>query len=124
MPVVVEAVTEDKYNEWAAKHKQAQPAAAAPAGGAAPAPGAQQAAAADGKATYNGLCMACHGAGLAGAPKFGDKAQWAKRIAQGQATLYEHAIKGIRAMPAKGGNPALSDEQVKAAVDYMVAQSK
>ncbi|MCU0870510.1 MAG: cytochrome c oxidase subunit II [Burkholderiales bacterium] len=79
---------------------------------------------ADGAKVYNGICVACHAAGVAGAPKVGDKAAWKARIAQGQATLHEHAIKGIRAMPAKGGNPALSDDEVKAAVDYMVAQSK
>jgi cytochrome c oxidase subunit 2 len=120
MPVVVEAVTEDKYNEWVAKHKA--PAAAPAQASAAVAPA--QAAATDGKGTYEQLCTTCHGAGLLGAPKFGDKAQWSARIAQGQATLYDHAIKGIRAMPPKGGNPALSDAQVKAAVDYMVAHAK
>jgi cytochrome c oxidase subunit 2 len=123
MPIVVEAVTEDKYKEWVAANK---PAAAAPAatGAAQPAPAAAKTAAVDGKGTYDGLCGACHSAGIAGAPKTGDKGQWAPRIAQGEATLYEHAIKGIRAMPPKGGNLALSDEQVKAAVDYMTAQSK
>jgi cytochrome c oxidase subunit 2 len=123
MPVVVEAMPEDKYQEWVAKHKApaAQPAQA----GAAAAPAAPaQAAAADGKSTYEQVCTACHGAGLMGAPKLGDKAQWSARIAQGQATLYEHALKGIRAMPPKGGNLALPDAQVKAAVDYMAAQSK
>jgi len=59
-----------------------------------------------------------------GAPKAGDKAAWAPRIAQGLPTLHEHANKGIRAMPAKGGNPALSDDQVNAAVDYMVSLAK
>jgi cytochrome c oxidase subunit 2 len=118
MPIVVEAVTEDKYKEWVAKQKAAQ-SAAPTAGGAQAAAGA-----ADGKGTYDSVCVACHGAGLVGAPKPGDKAQWTPRMAQGQDTLYQHAIHGIRAMPAKGGNPALSDAQVKAAVDYMVGQSK
>jgi cytochrome c oxidase subunit 2 len=124
MPIVVEAVSEDKYKEWVAANKPAAPAAAAPAAAQAAPAGGAKAAAVDGKGTYDGLCGACHAAGLAGAPKTGDQGQWAPRLAQGQATLYEHAIKGIRAMPPKGGNPALSDEQVKAAVDYMVAQSK
>jgi cytochrome c5 len=59
-----------------------------------------------------------------GAPKTGDKAAWQPRIAQGKATLYQHAIGGIRAMPAKGGNASLSDADVKAAVDYLLAQAK
>ena len=77
-----------------------------------------------GEEVYNGACVACHGAGIAGAPKKGDKALWAPRIAQGLSTLYEHAIKGFKSMPAKGGQVALSDDEVKAAVDYQVAQSK
>jgi cytochrome c5 len=77
-----------------------------------------------GEEVYNAACMACHVAGVAGAPKTGDKAAWAPRIAQGTATLYEHAIKGFKTMPAKGGQSALSDDEVKAAVDYQVAKSK
>jgi cytochrome c5 len=77
-----------------------------------------------GEEVYNGACVACHGAGIAGAPKTGDKALWAPRIAQGVATLYEHAIKGFKTMPAKGGQVALSDDEVKASVDYQVAKSK
>lgn len=77
-----------------------------------------------GEEVYNGACVACHGAGIAGAPKTGDKALWAPRIAQGVATLYEHAIKGFKTMPAKGGQVALSDDEVKAGVDYQVAKSR
>jgi cytochrome c5 len=77
-----------------------------------------------GEEVYNGACVACHGAGIAGAPKTGDKALWAPRIAQGMNTLYEHAIKGFKTMPAKGGQVALSDDEVKAGVDYQVAKSK
>jgi len=84
--------------------------------------------AADGKATYDKACMACHAAGVAGAPKFGDKADWGPRIAQGNDTLYTHALKGFTGkkgmMPAKGGNASLADADVKAAVDYMVSQGK
>ena len=76
---------------------------------------------------YNGGCVACHGAGVAGAPRVGDKDAWAERIDKGVTTLYANAINGLQGssgvMPAKGGNPALSDDEVKAAVDYMVAQS-
>lgn len=77
-----------------------------------------------GEEVFNGACVACHGAGIAGAPKMGDKATWAPRIAQGVNVLYEHAIKGFKTMPAKGGQVALSDDEVKAAVDYQVAKSK
>ncbi len=78
----------------------------------------------DGKATYQSACFACHGTGAAGAPKLGDKAAWKNRIAQGDATLFDHAINGFKGMPAKGGNASLSDAAVKAAVEYMVKGSK
>lgn len=90
---------------------------------AAPAPG-KPAGPADGKVVYEKACTACHGSGLMNSPKAGDKAAWGPRIAQGKPTLYEHAIKGIRLMPAKGGSAALSDDEVKAAVDYMVGLAK
>ncbi|MDX1455091.1 MAG: c-type cytochrome [Gammaproteobacteria bacterium] len=81
-----------------------------------------------GEAAYNKACIACHGAGVAGAPKFGDAAAWTDRIAQGNDTLYKHAIEGYQGsagyMPPKGGASYLSDEEVKAAVDYMVEGSK
>lgn len=100
----------------------AAPAAAAPAAAAAPVASADA-----GKTTYNSACVACHGAGIAGAPKLGDKAAWAPRLAQGNAVLYEHAIKGFQGkagvMPPKGGSAA-PDADVKAAVDFMVASSK
>ena len=80
-----------------------------------------------GKKLYDAACVACHGAGIAGAPKFGDKSAWGPRIAQGKPTLYEHAIKGFQGkagvMPPKGGSSA-SDDEVKAAVDYMAAAAK
>ena len=91
-------------------------------------PSANAAAAADGKKIYDASCMVCHAAGVAGAPKLGDKANWGPRIAQGADTLHTHAIKGFQGkagmMPPKGGNMSLKDEDVKAAVDYMVSQSK
>ena len=82
--------------------------------------------AADGAATYNGTCVGCHGTGAAGAPKVGDKAAWKPRIALGMDTLYKVALHGKpgTAMMAKGGNAGLSDDAVKAAVDYMVSKSK
>jgi cytochrome c5 len=78
----------------------------------------------NGKKTFEGACAACHMTGVAGAPKVGEKAAWAPRLAQGKDALYEHAIKGKGVMPPKGGNAALSDGEVKAAVDHMVSLSK
>lgn len=82
-----------------------------------------------GKATYDSICVACHGSGIPGIPQLGDAAAWAPRIAQGNDVLYEHAIAGYTGasgmpMPAKGGNPSLSDDAVKAAVDYIATNSK
>jgi cytochrome c5 len=68
---------------------------------------------------YNAACAACHSAGAAGAPKMGDAGAWAARIRQGYDTLVSHAINGIRAMPAKGGNPNLNDIEVARAVAHM-----
>jgi cytochrome c5 len=85
---------------------------------------AVQAHAASGKEIYDTTCIACHGSGAAGAPKLGDKAAWAPRIAAGAAALHGSALKGKGVMPAKGGNAALSDAEVIAAVDFMLAQSK
>ena len=92
----------------------------------------QQAAAAQadlaGDAVYNMACVACHGAGVAGAPKFGDPASWKARIAKGADTLHKHAIEGFQGeggfMPAKGGRVDLSDQSIINAVDYMTAGSK
>lgn len=81
-----------------------------------------------GEETFKQTCSACHGAGIAGAPKFGDKKAWGPRLAGGIAILREHALKGFTgeagAMPAKGGNPALNDQSVLNAVDYMVKAAK
>ena len=81
-----------------------------------------------GKAAYDTTCAACHTAGVAGAPKLGDKAAWKDRIAKGEAALTTNAIKGFQGkagfMPPKGGNAAMKDEDVKAAVQYMVEKSK
>jgi cytochrome c5 len=97
------------------------PSAAAPAAATA---AAAPAGAADGKKIYETTCVACHGAGLAGAPKFGDKAAWAPRLKEGMPAVYQIALHGKGAMPPKGGNMSLSDADVKAAVDYMVNAAK
>ncbi len=98
--------------------------AAAPA--APPAPVAADNSA--GKSVYGKTCALCHAAGVAGAPKPGDKGDWAPRIAQGNDVLYKHAIEGYTGakglMPPRGGSASLSDDEVKTAVDFMVAQSR
>ena len=81
---------------------------------------AEETASVDGQAIYQQTCMACHDTGVAGAPTRGDAKAWEPRLAQGIETLYDHAINGLNIMPPKGGNASLSDEEVKAAVDYMV----
>ena len=110
----------------AAAKSAAAPAAVAPAAPAAVASAAP--AKTDGKKAYDTACVACHGMGIAGAPKLGDKAAWSARIAQGTNVLHDHAIKGFQGkagvMPAKGGAASMPDADVKAAVDYMVAAAK
>jgi cytochrome c5 len=82
----------------------------------------------DGEQVYNTACMACHGSGVAGAPKLGDAGAWKARIAQGADTLHKHAIEGYQGaagfMPPKGGQTQLSDAEVSAAVDFMAAKSR
>jgi len=114
----------------------AAPEAAAPAVPEAVAPEAAAPAAAadatvagvDGKKIFGNVCSMCHAAGVAGAPKPGDKADWGPRIAQGKDMLYKHALEGFTGakgmMPARGGSTTLKDEEVKAAVDYMVSLSQ
>lgn len=81
-----------------------------------------------GKKIYGNVCAMCHASGAAGAPKPGDKADWGPRIAQGMDMLHKHAIEGFTGakgvMPARGGSATLSDDDVKAAVGYMVELSK
>jgi cytochrome c5 len=108
------------------------PEAAAPA--AAPEAVAQAAEPAEaanhdlGKKVFGNVCSMCHASGAAGAPKFGNKDEWAPRIAQGNDVLYKHALEGFTGakgmMPARGGSATLKDEEVKAAVDYMVEKAK
>jgi cytochrome c5 len=72
---------------------------------------------------YETSCKLCHAAGVAGAPKMGDKAAWAPRIAQGKATLYDHAIKGFKGMPPKGTCMDCTDPEIKELVDYLVKKA-
>lgn len=85
--------------------------AAAPAAGGAPRAG---------DVVYKASCSACHDTGAAGAPKHGDKGDWGSRIAKGKPTLYKHAISGFNAMPPKGMCMTCSDDEIKAAVDYLI----
>lgn len=113
----------------AACGKSEPPKSEAPPPAAAPAPVADATAdGGKGAELFKKTCAMCHQTGVAGAPKLGDQADWGPRIAQGPDTLYKHAIEGFNgakgAMPAKGGNPALSDDEVKVIVDFMVAKAK
>ena len=112
----------------AAAAAPAAPTAAAPPAPAAPAAtpvaaAAPAAAGGGGEALYKQACVACHAAGVAGAPKLGDKAAWAPRVAQGVPALVQSVVKGKGAMPPKGGSAA-SEAELKAAVEYMVGTVK
>jgi cytochrome c5 len=118
-------------NQAGAKFKEKP--AAVPAKQEAAAPTQQVAAAApqaatpqkvDGKAVYDKVCVACHQVSVANSPKLGDQAAWAPRIKTGMDSLVQSVIKGKGAMPPKAGNPALTDAEIRAAVDFMVSQSK
>jgi len=76
-----------------------------------------------GQEVYNKVCTACHAAGVLGAPKVGDKALWEPRFAQGLDTLVTHAVTGIRAMPAKGGDPSLTETHIKDSIIYMLGET-
>ncbi len=75
-----------------------------------------------GKEVYDGVCFACHASGVLAAPKFRDQADWANRIAKGKEALLQSAINGLNNMPARGGNPNLQDEELKAAIEYMLGE--
>jgi cytochrome c5 len=112
------------------KKESAAPEASVPANQetVAPAPAPAEPVVAEnvlGKKVFNNTCSLCHASGAAGAPIKGNKEEWGPRIAQGKDVLYKHAIEGFTgtkgAMPARGGNPKLTDDEVKAGVDYMVS---
>ena len=77
-----------------------------------------------GELVYQKNCSGCHNPGIAGAPKTGDKRAWQGHIAHGIEHLVENAIKGVGNMPPRGGHPNLSDAEIRAAVDYIVEQSR
>jgi cytochrome c5 len=107
-------------NQAGAKFKQ--PAAQKPQAAAAAAPA--KPGAVDGKAVYDKVCVACHQQSVAGSPPLGDKAAWAPRIQTGIDAMVQSVTKGKGAMPPKAGNPALSEAEIRAAVEFMVSQSK
>lgn len=76
-----------------------------------------------GKQVVSQVCAVCHGTGMMNSPKVGNADDWAPRLEKGMDTLYDHAINGFNMMPARGGNPKLSDDEVKAAVDYMISSA-
>jgi len=78
----------------------------------------------DGPTVYNSVCGACHNSGVAGAPKLDDKSAWASRLGAGTEALYASVINGKGAMPAKGGAVSLSDDEIKASVDYILSKVK
>ena len=111
-------------NQAGAKFKEKPAAAPAQQQAATSQPQGKPAAAADGKAVYDKVCFACHAQSVAGSPKIGDKAAWAPRIQTGMDSLVQSVIKGKGAMPPKAGNPSLSDAEIRAAIEFMTAQSK
>jgi len=111
-----------KVEEVAKKVEEAPKTVEAPK--VAEAPKTVEAPKADGEAVYHSVCFACHATGVAGSPVFGNKELWAPRIATGMDALYHSAINGKGAMPPKGGKFSLSDDEVKAAVSYMVDHAK
>lgn len=76
----------------------------------------------DGPTVYNSVCGACHNTGVAGAPKIDSKSDWAPRVATGAAALYASVLQGKNAMPPKGGASALSDDEIKGTVDYILSR--
>jgi len=100
----------------------AEAASTAPA--ASPIPSSAPADSNAGRQVYRQTCAFCHDKGIAGAPRVGDRLVWGPRLAQGMDALYASAIHGKGAMPARGGNPALADADIEAAVDYILAQSR
>lgn len=96
--------------------EEGEHAAEAPAAEAAPLDPALAA----GKEVYDASCGMCHDSGMMNAPKPGDKAAWEARLAAGMETVMKNTIEGFGGMPAKGGNPDLTDEQLQGAVDYMI----
>ncbi|RMG30271.1 MAG: cytochrome c5 family protein [Gammaproteobacteria bacterium] len=109
------------------EHSGGQPgtaAGSAPQAAAAPASGSGQGDAAHGEKIVQGTCFACHGTGAAGAPKIGDRAAWAPRIAQGMEVLLQHATQGYKAMPPKGTCASCSEQDLRDAITYMVQKSR
>ena len=117
-PAPATAADSGAGTEAATAGSETAPEAAAPAATA-----VSKADPAKGKAIYDTSCAVCHATGVAGAPKAGDKAAWASRVSQGYATMYDHALNGIGAMPPKGGNASLSETDLGDAVGYLFVEA-
>lgn len=115
-------------NDAASTHEAASPSAAVDTAAPQAAPEPVAAEPSPGQKAYESTCVMCHGSPAVGAPVLGNKDDWAPRIAQGKDVLYTHALEGFTgqkgAMPARGGNPSLDDDKIKAAVDYMVGKAQ
>lgn len=129
LAALLSACGQDSGKQAAAPAPAQSAAPAAPAAAPAPAPApvaAAPAANAVGESVYKKTCALCHASGTAGAPIPGNKADWEPRVAQGKDLLYKHAIEGFTGakgmMPARGGGASLTDDEVKAGVDYMVSK--
>jgi cytochrome c5 len=120
VPVVVEAAPAEAAPAEAAPVAEAAPAVEA----AAPVVAEAAPAAVDGNAVYMKACFACHGTGAAGAPKLGDKAAWAPRIATGMDALLHSALNGKGAMPPKGGQMQLTEAEIRAGIEHMVSAAQ
>lgn len=109
--------------QQAAVAERIKPVAQVNVGEAASAKPAAPAAPRSGKEVFGAVCTACHSTGAAGAPKVGDKAAWEPRVAQGIDTLVKNAINGKGAMPPRGGNPSVTDEEIHATIEYMLKET-
>ncbi len=118
------AAIEKRIKPVAQEYVGTAPAAAKPAAPAAATKTETASAGGKGKQIVTQICSMCHRTGMMNAPKLGNKDDWAPRIEKGKETLYDHAMNGFNMMPARGGHPDLSDEDVKAAVDYMLSLVK
>ncbi len=126
LAALLSACGQDSGKQTAAPAPAQAPAAPAAAPAAAAPVAAAPAANAVGESVYKKTCALCHSSGVAGAPIPGNKADWEPRVAQGKDVLYKHALEGFTGskgmMPARGGGTSLSDDEVKAGVDFMVSK--
>jgi cytochrome c5 len=124
LPPIAYAALSGSLDESAIAKRLAPDAQVTVEYGAGAAPAAVAATGDIGKKRYEYTCKMCHDTGVAGAPKFSDKAAWQPRLAEGMETLLKHAIEGYKAMPPKGGCLTCDDDEIKKTVEYMVSKVK